>query len=76
MTNICLNICITAPGQKEIRLDHGKEGASALPRIKSDMVTERKRQYIHSDLFSLGPSHLGQKKAKKQNTGIYVALWN
>lgn len=65
--------------QKEVRLNHGKEGASALPMIKSDMVIKRKRQYTHSDLLSSlswASSHLGQEKAKKQNSTIYVALRN
>jgi hypothetical protein len=55
------------PEEKEIRLNHGKEGASALPRIKSDMVIEKKRQYRHYDLLSClpGPLHtLASKKAK------------
>lgn len=55
-------MCIKAPEQKEIRLNHGEKGASALPRIKSDIAIERKRQYTHSDLLSSlswASSHLG-----------------
>lgn len=63
----------------ERRLNHGKEGTAALPMIKSDMDIKKKRQYTHSDLLSSlswASSHLGQERAKKQNSKIYVALWN
>lgn len=58
-----LDINVSQPPEwKEIRLNHGKKGASALPRIKSHMAIERKRQYTRSDLLlslSWASSHLG-----------------